>query len=581
MKFHVAALDYDGTIATHDVLNRTVRQVIGELRQSGRYVVIATGRILSDLERIAGDLRFVDAVVAENGAVIAFPSEGHVIALGNRPPEPLLQALDRRRIRFAVGQCVVDAAAADAPAILEEIQALELPLALVFNRSRVMVLPHGITKATGLDQALRLLQRSVHNAVGIGDAENDSDLLRTCEFGVAAGWGSPTLIAGADAVIDGTGPEAVGHYLRKLAQLPELPGQPVARRRLTLGQTSHGTPVQIAVRGRNVLITGDARSGKSYVAGLLAEQLIMQRYAVVVIDPEGDYRVLESLPGVVMINSEHACMRDNALEQFLRHPELSVIIDLSGMAMDQKQSYVADLLARLLALRKQRGTPHRIVVDEAHYFLQDEALRRLILPELSSVTMVSYRASLLHADIWGASPVVISTRLSEPRELARLESLLPEQSLGDGRDADMWVDLVRNLDVGEAVVVRGAEGSMHWPVHCRLAPRFTRHVRHQQKYVDIPVMEAHAFLVTRNGVPTGERARTVAELVEIVRVMPEDILYGHLQRRDFSRWIGDVFGDMTLADQVARVEAHDPIHAGSEIGALLSARYCTTTDVPG
>lgn len=35
-----------------------------------------TGRILSDLKREAGDLQFVDAVVAEDGAVLAFPN-GH------------------------------------------------------------------------------------------------------------------------------------------------------------------------------------------------------------------------------------------------------------------------------------------------------------------------------------------------------------------------------------------------------------------------------------------------------------------------------------------------------------------------
>jgi hypothetical protein len=34
----------------------------------------------------------------------------------------------------------------------------------------------------------------------------------------------------------------------------------------------------LAVRGRNVLVTGDAKSGKSWVAGLLCEQLILHGY---------------------------------------------------------------------------------------------------------------------------------------------------------------------------------------------------------------------------------------------------------------------------------------------------------------
>ena len=63
-----------------------------------------------------------------------------------------------------------------------------------------MVLPQGVSKATGLHAALRLLRRSEHNAVGVGDAENDHALLGACELGVAVGWGSPALQATASAL---------------------------------------------------------------------------------------------------------------------------------------------------------------------------------------------------------------------------------------------------------------------------------------------------------------------------------------------------------------------------------------------
>ena len=38
-----------------------------------------------------------------------------------------------------------------------------------------MVLPQGVSKGAGLRAALSALRLSVHNAVGIGDAENDHD----------------------------------------------------------------------------------------------------------------------------------------------------------------------------------------------------------------------------------------------------------------------------------------------------------------------------------------------------------------------------------------------------------------------
>ena len=85
MRFSVLALDYDGTIARNGIMNSEVRTAITEARASGIVVILVTGRILSDLRQVAGNLQFVDAVVAENGAVLAFPS-GRSRLLGHPPP---------------------------------------------------------------------------------------------------------------------------------------------------------------------------------------------------------------------------------------------------------------------------------------------------------------------------------------------------------------------------------------------------------------------------------------------------------------------------------------------------------------
>ncbi len=75
MKFLVIALDFDRMIAQQDVLDPKVREAIAELRGKGIVVILVTGRILADLRRVCGDLHFVDAVVAENGAFIEFPQQ--------------------------------------------------------------------------------------------------------------------------------------------------------------------------------------------------------------------------------------------------------------------------------------------------------------------------------------------------------------------------------------------------------------------------------------------------------------------------------------------------------------------------
>ena len=117
-----------------------------------------------------------------------------------------LDELRRRGIPFRAGQCLVDADANEAPRLLDVIRALELPLVLVFNAGRVMTLPQGVSKATGLHVALDMLRLSAHNTVAIGDAENDHELLRLAEVGVAVEWASAALRSMADVVITGGGP---------------------------------------------------------------------------------------------------------------------------------------------------------------------------------------------------------------------------------------------------------------------------------------------------------------------------------------------------------------------------------------
>ena len=78
-------------------------------RTHGIVVLLVTGRILDELRRVAGDLHFVDGVIAENGAVIHFPDSGRTTALAPLVPESFVAELRRRGIPFAAGQCLVDA----------------------------------------------------------------------------------------------------------------------------------------------------------------------------------------------------------------------------------------------------------------------------------------------------------------------------------------------------------------------------------------------------------------------------------------------------------------------------------------
>ena len=304
MKLSVIALDYDGTITRDDRLDTPMREAIEDARRRGVAVMLVTGRRLDDLRRVAGQLHFVDSVVAENGALVHFPEGGLTTTSAPPIPAAFIARLQQEGITFDTGQCLIEADASAAARMLDVIRELELPIVLVFNRSRVMAMAQGISKATGLRAALEALRKSPRNAVAVGDAENDHELLRFAEVGAAVEWGSPSLRAAADMVIDGVGPVAVADFVKRVAAAGRLPTIPRARRRLILGHTEDGREFSLAVRGRNVLIMGETNSGKSWLAGLLCERLILHGYSLCVIDPEGDYRTLDALPGVRVLGGE-------------------------------------------------------------------------------------------------------------------------------------------------------------------------------------------------------------------------------------------------------------------------------------
>jgi hydroxymethylpyrimidine pyrophosphatase-like HAD family hydrolase len=576
VKLSVLALDYDGTSASGDELNPEVRDAIADARTRGITVLLVTGRILDELRRAAGDLHFVDGVIAENGAVVHFPDSGHTSLLAPPVPQAYVAALQQRGIAFTPGQCLVDGDAACAPAMLEIIHDLELPLVLLFNRARVMTVPQGVSKATGLHAALEMLRLAARNTLAIGDAENDHELLRLAEVGAAVEWGSAALRASADVTVPGRDPASVAAFIRDVTADGRLPVPPKARRRLHLGYTEDGREFSLAIRGRNVLVAGDAKSGKSWIAGLFCEQLILHGYCVCVIDPEGDYRSLEALPGVSILGGEDPPPSPRELLRALRYPDRSVVIDLSHVAHDEKIDYIRSVLPALNVMRRRTGLPHRILLDEAHYFLHDASAQHLLDLDTNGYTIVTYCASRLPPELVAATEVMIVTCESNPLEVDALCKRCATRQPGNPALARM----ISHIPVGQAVALPITEETGGQPRLFTIGRRLTPHVRHRQKYVDVPVTESRAF---HFGGETGSlRARTLRQFVAVLERSRPGVLDGYLRRGDFSRWIADVFGDFALADEL---RTHEERHrAGrlpdtlAEMVEAIRARYDLSDD---
>jgi hypothetical protein len=181
-----------------------------------------------------------------------------------------------------------------------------------------------------------------------------------------------------------------------------------------------------------------------------------------------------------------------------------------------------------------------------------------------------------------ATQAVIVTRESNPQEVRALHALC--RSCQGITNEDQWAQLFESLVLGEAValpITEEAEGEVR---RIRLAPRLTPHIRHLTKYLDLPVPDGRAFAFWRDGSLTGRRARTLREFVAVVEQSPAAALDGHLRRRDFSRWIADVFGDYPLAKTVRQVEddyrSDDMPDAPSSVVQAIRARYELVDPVP-
>jgi HAD superfamily hydrolase (TIGR01484 family) len=204
MRFLALATDYDGTLAKDGHVDQPTLAALGRLRDSGRRLILVTGRQLDDLLDVFSQVSLFDRVVAENGALLYRPSGREEKLLGEPPPHALIEAIRKRGVRpVSTGRIIVATWEPHRAAVLDAIRELGLDLQVILNKGAIMVLPSGVNKATGLGAALDELKLSPHNVVGVGDAENDLAFLELCGFSAAVANALPNLKERVDVVTAG------------------------------------------------------------------------------------------------------------------------------------------------------------------------------------------------------------------------------------------------------------------------------------------------------------------------------------------------------------------------------------------
>ena len=217
VRYRALACDYDGTLATHGVVDQPTLDALDRLRSSGRKLILVTGRELGDLRKVFPHTVRFERVVAENGALLYRPDTGEEVVLAQRPPAEFIEALKARNVApISVGRVIVATWEPFQTAARDVIRSLDLELQVVFNKGAVMILPFGVDKAVGLKAALAELELSLHNAVCVGDAENDEAMLSACRCSAAVANALQRTKDVADIVTQGSHGAGVAELIDRI-----------------------------------------------------------------------------------------------------------------------------------------------------------------------------------------------------------------------------------------------------------------------------------------------------------------------------------------------------------------------------
>ena len=399
------ATDYDETIADEGIVSETTQAALRRLKETGRKLILVTGRELADLERVFPGIEMFDKIVAENGAILYTPASKE---LRNLAPSPSAEFVERLQVRgvspLTVGRTVVATLEPHQTVALELIKELGLELEIIFNKGAVMILPSGINKATGLAAALDEMGLSAHNVVGIGDAENDHAFLRAVGYGVAVANALPKLKETADRTMKGSGGAGVIELVDKIISL-DAGLLDTGRQLVELGADADGAAVHLSPHDGSVLLAGRSGIGKSTLATALTERFVKQGFQFCVLDPEGDY---EDLGNVVTIGDADNLPSQREIFDLLSRPSNNVAVNMVGLKADERPDYFAKLLPELAGLRDRTGRPHWLVIDEAHHLMPAARDGASLAKALSAAILITVHPDLVSADVLANVGTVIA-----------------------------------------------------------------------------------------------------------------------------------------------------------------------------
>jgi hydroxymethylpyrimidine pyrophosphatase-like HAD family hydrolase len=547
MFFIALALDYDGTLAHDGFVRSETVAALRRVKETGRKLILVTGRELPDLKHVFPETGLFDRIVAENGALLYTPASEVERPLAPAPPEEFVKELRKRRVTpLSVGHSIVATWEPHQATVLEVIKEHGLELEIIFNKGAVMVLPSGVNKATGLAAALAELGLSFHNVIGIGDAENDHAFLKACGLSVAVANAIPAVKETAELVTKGARGEGVEELVDDLVEHDQdLAGG--KRNGVIVGQTKGGRTIELRPQDV-VFIAGPSGLGKSSLAIALTERFVERKFQFCVFDPEGDY---EGLEGAVTLGDADTPPQEAQVLELLSKPENNIVISTLALQLDERPPFFAKVMPILSDLRARAARPHWLIIDETHHLLPAarDSQSLALTKELPGTIMVTVHPDAVARDILAATTVVLA---------------LGEQA------NDMVKAFCKQAGIKRPDKLEGLTDKdvLFWrpqsdkpPIAIRTWKRQQAHKRHTRKYAAGELPEDASFYFQGPDGKLNLRAQNLMIFLQIAEGVDDRTWQHHLRAGDYSRWFRKQLKDKKLAKGVAEVEGDKKLSA--------------------
>jgi hydroxymethylpyrimidine pyrophosphatase-like HAD family hydrolase len=569
MYFLALATDYDGTIALDSTVDDDTVAALRAFKDTGRKLLLVTGRTIESLRDACPHLKLFDRVVAENGAVIFDPATEQERIIAPEPSPAFIEALRARGVApLAVGRSIVATWRPHEGAVLEVIQQLGLELHIIFNKKAVMVLPSGVNKATGLCEALKELAISAHNVVGVGDAENDHAFLKACGCRAAVANAVAALKAHADIVLAHDHGAGVAE-LAELVKTEDSRLVPPQRHGILVGQAADGREAYVEPHVGSVLISGSSGIGKSTLATAFTERMAEHHMEFCVFDPEGDYASLEH--SVTKGDATTPPVVEEVLE-LLRKLNANVVVNTQALNLAERPELFAKLLPQIISLRARTGRPHWLLVDEAHHLVA--AARHdvgEILPEMMPATMF----------------ITVHPDAMSPHGLRTVEYVI---ALGPTA-ADVVATFCKaiGVDPPSPMPALGDEQVLFWarsdgpPVALDVQKPKQKRDRHKRKYAEGHLDPDRSFYFRGPDSKLNLRVDNLALFVQMGEGVDTGTWQFHRERHDYSQWFRDMIKDDELAAEARAAEDDASLDAAASRERIMQAvnrRYTASAEGP-